>query len=57
VAVFACLDSGLGRHQKCGGREEQDVVAEHGWMLLVAGVCVCVCVCVCGVYIYVCVYV
>jgi hypothetical protein len=44
---FAILDSGLGRHQKCGGREEEDVVAEHGWMLLVAGLCVCVCGYVC----------
>ena len=47
---FVCLDSGLGRHQKGGGREEQDVVAEHGWMLLVAGLCVYM-----YVYIYVCV--
>ena len=50
AAGFGVLDSGLDRHQKCGGREEQDVVAEHGWMLLVAGVCVYECVfCLCVV--------
>lgn len=32
------VDSGLDRYQKHGEREEHDVVAEHGWMLVVAGV-------------------